>query len=155
MESQFTRIVIAICIAATLLLAGCATPPAPNFHGHWKPVNRYAATTTQIPLAKTYMFFATPVDGTLKTMLSRWSKDTGIKLSYELGADYTLTDQVAQVNTSNIYLAASQLNAIYTAQGIKVVVSDWNIEVRPNAEVAPVSPDVGTKKSTSAGGKTP
>jgi len=58
---------------AALALTGCATPSAPDYGGSWKPVNRYAATTTEIPLAQAYEFYASPMDGTLKTMLTRWS----------------------------------------------------------------------------------
>lgn len=130
MESPLSRATVGICTFAVLLLAGCATPSAPDYHGKWKPVNRYAATTTPIPLAKAYDFFATPMDSTLKTMLTRWAKDTGIQLSYNLGADYTLIAQAAQINTSNIHLAASQLNEIYAPQGISVAVSDWQITVQ-------------------------
>jgi hypothetical protein len=130
MESPLPRATAGICTFAVLLLAGCATPSAPDYHGKWRPVNRYAATTTQIPLAKTYVFFATPMDGTLKTMLTRWAKDTGIQLSYNLGADYTLTAPAALINTSNIHLAASELNKIYATQGISIAVSDWQITVQ-------------------------
>lgn len=129
MESPLSRTTAGICTFAVLLLAGCATPSAPDYHGKWKPVNRYAATTTQIPLAKTYVFVATPMDGTLKTMLTRWAKDTGIQLSYNLGADYTLTAPAAQINTSNIHLATSELNKIYALQGISIAVNDWQITV--------------------------
>lgn len=154
MESKFTRTAIASLIGVVALLAGCATPSARNFHGPWKPVNRYAVSTTAIPLAKTYMFFATPMDGTLKTMLSRWSKDTGIKLSYDVDTDYTLPEAVAQIDTSDAYIAASQLNKIYAPQRIAIAVRDWQIEVRavdadpPRQATADAKPSAGSNAGT-------
>jgi hypothetical protein len=146
MESLLSRATAGICTFAVLLLAGCATPSAPDYHGKWKPVNRYAATATQIPLAKTYVFFATPMDGTLKTMLTRWAKDTGIQLSYNVRADYTLIAQAAQINTSNIHQAASELNEIYAPEGISVAVSDWQITVQA-LNTAPSKPATAEAKS--------
>ncbi|RUL66569.1 hypothetical protein EKH79_01730 [Dyella dinghuensis] len=151
MESPLFRATAGICTFAVLLLAGCATPSAPDYHGKWKPVNRYATTTTPIPLAKAYVFFATPMDGTLKTMLTRWAKDTGIQLSYNLGADYTLTAPAAQINTPNIRLAASQLNDIYASQGISVAVSDWQITVQA-FNTAPSKQTTADAKSTTGVG---
>jgi len=154
MESQlFFRLAIASFIAATVLLAGCATPSAPNFHGAWKPVNRYAASTTAIPLARAYNFFATPMDDTLKTMLSRWCKDTGIKLSYDVGADYTLPAAVAQINTSDISLAVSQLAAIYAPQGITLAASSWQISVRGADAPSPKEVSAATNPAGSTGAR--
>jgi hypothetical protein len=153
MESPLFRPKIGICVFAVLLLAGCATPSAPDYHGKWKPVNRYAVTTTQIPLAKAYLFFATPMDGTLKTMLTRWAKDTGIQLSYNLGADYTLIGQVAQINTSNIHLAASELNDIYAPEGISVAISDWKITVQAFNTAPSKQATADARSATGAGVK--
>lgn len=149
MESALSRAMVGICTFVVLLLTGCATPSAPDYHGKWKPVNRYAATTTQIPLAKTYVFFATPMDGTLKTMLTRWEKDTGIQLSYNLGADYTLTALAAQINTSNIHLAASELSKIYAPQGISIAVSSWQITVQASNTAPSKEGTTDTKAATS------
>ncbi|MGC1548015.1 MAG: hypothetical protein WA777_05755 [Rhodanobacter sp.] len=133
---------------ATLALAGCATPSAPDYGGHWKPVNHYAATTTEIPLAQVYQFYASPMDGTLKTMLTRWAKDTGIKLLYQLPSDYTLSTPTSKIHTANIRLAASELNAIYAPQGVSIAVNDWQIVVQQlNTEVPDTTPKVETNRS--------
>ena len=130
---------------AALALTGCATPSAPDYGGSWKPVNRYAATTTEIPLAQAYEFYASPMDGTLKTMLTRWSKDTGIKLSYQLSSDYTLPTPASQVHTANIRLAASELNGIFAPQGVSIAVSDWQIVVQ---QISAADPGTSSKAAT-------
>ena len=76
-------------------LLSCATRPAPDFGGRWKGVNRYAASTEEIPLSSAYLFHASPMDGTLKAMLTRWSKDSKMTLSYLHPSDFTLHEPVA------------------------------------------------------------
>ncbi len=65
---------MSIAAVAALMVAGCATKSAPDFGGRWKPVNRFAATTTEIPLYSSYVYQASPMDGTLKAMLERWPR---------------------------------------------------------------------------------
>ena len=81
---------IVILIAVLPALGGCATQAAPEFGGRWRVANRFAATTQEIPLHRTYVFFASPLDETLRTMLQRWAADSQMVLSYEAGVDYTL-----------------------------------------------------------------
>jgi len=57
-----------------LVLTACVTRPAPDLAGRWKPINRYAVTPQEIPLYQSYVFFVSPLDGTLKSTLERWSK---------------------------------------------------------------------------------
>ncbi|KAG9609291.1 hypothetical protein KCV01_g3896, partial [Aureobasidium melanogenum] len=112
-----------------LALIGCGTPPAKDFGGSWKPVNRYDDKATEIPLAVPYSYYAAPMDGTLKTMLTRWSGDTGMKLSYRLRSDFTLPKAASQIHTSEARDAASQLSAIYAPQGIAVTIDGPQIVV--------------------------
>jgi type IV pilus biogenesis protein CpaD/CtpE len=136
-------LVLAIALASTL--AGCGTPPAKDFGGSWKPVNHYQDHTTAIPLAQAYTFYASPMDGTLKTMLTRWSKDSGMVLSYQLTSDYTLYKPVAQIQTHDIRAAAADLNSIYAAEGVFITINDKQILVA----VANVSkPDASETKPT-------
>ena len=142
-----TTAVIGIPLALTFALAGCGTPAAKDFGGSWKPVNRFQDQTTEIPLAQAYTFYASPMDGTLKTMLTRWSKDTGMTLSYQLTSDYTLYKPVAQIQTRDVRSAAAELNAIYAAEGIFITINDKQILVA----VANVSkPDASETKAASA-----
>lgn len=101
-------------------LSGCGTTPAKEFGGRWKPVNRFASETMEIPLYASYVFQAVPMDRTLKTMLERWAKDTGMKIDYRLGSDYTLHAAVQSIGTSDVQQALGEVNAAYSAQSISV-----------------------------------
>lgn len=118
-------------LLAIAALAACATPPAKNFSGSWKPVNHFQSTPTEIPLNPAYVFYASPMDETLKTMLARWAKDSGRELSYQLPFDVTLYQPVANIRTTDIDDAVTQLNSIYTAQGVFVTAGPRQIEVGP------------------------
>ncbi|WP_266168380.1 hypothetical protein [Dyella subtropica] len=137
----FKRALMGTSLLATLALAGCGTPPAKDFGGRWKPVNRFQDAPSEIPLAKTYTFYAAPMDGTLKTMLSRWAKDSGMQLSYQLQSDFTLYKPVSQLQTTDIQDAATKLNSIYAAQDVFVTADNRQIQVRSasavRAEAAP------------------
>ena len=139
-------------ILLAFVIAGCGTPPAKDFGGSWKPVNHFQDQTTEIPLAQAYTFYASPMDGTLKTMLTRWSTDSGMTLSYQLMSDYTLYKPVAQIHTRDIRSAAAELNAIYAAEGIFITINDKQILVG----VADVSkPDASETKPASTATKPP
>ncbi|HEV7121918.1 MAG TPA: hypothetical protein VGN24_00635 [Rhodanobacter sp.] len=120
-----------------MLLVACGTPPARDFKGAWLPVNRYRSEPVEIPLHSQYTFFATPIDGTLKSMLSRWSSDTDRTLRYELGYDVTLYQPVATIRTSNLDAAAAELNTIYAAQGVRVMAKPGEILVQSTNRVLP------------------
>jgi hypothetical protein len=117
--------------AVALLLAGCATKPAPDFGGRWKPVNRFASTTMEIPLYTSYVYQATPMDGTLKTMLERWAKDSGMTLDYRLSSDYTLYGAVSTIGTTNAQQAVTDVSAAYAGQGVLVSIVGNQIVVQP------------------------
>jgi len=146
---------------AALALSGCGTPPAKDFGGSWKPINRFQDAPSEIPLAQPYAFYASPMDGTLKTMLTRWSKDSGMVLSYQLHSDFTLFKPVAQIHTPNAKAAAAELSAIYASEGVQISVSDRQIivEAAPttvaepaasNTDAAPSSNDPAPPKPDAA-----
>jgi hypothetical protein len=122
---------LAPCLVALLaaLLSACGTPAAKDFGGSWKPVNRFEDKTTEIPLAVPYTYYAAPMDGTLKTMLSRWTADNGMKLQYKLRSDFTLTKAASAIHTTELRDAASQLSTIYGPQGVAVLVSGPEVVV--------------------------
>lgn len=122
---------ISIAALAVAMLAACGTPSAKNFSGPWVPVNRFRNTPTEIPLNPAYTYYASPMDETLKTMLMRWSKDSGRELSYQLPFDVTLYQPVAGIHTTDIDDAVAQLNTIYAAQGISIKASPRRIEAEP------------------------
>lgn len=98
------------------------------------PVNRFQDTPAEIPLSPAYTFYATPIDLTLKTMLERWAIDAGLKLSYALGSDFTLYKPVARIRTTDLQTAASELSAIYAAQGVSVTADGKQILVQPASD---------------------
>jgi hypothetical protein len=108
--------------ALATLLSACGTPAAKDFGGSWKPVNKYDDKTVEIPLALPYTYYAAPMDGTLKTMLTRWTDDTGLKLSYRLRSDFTLSKSTSQIHTSELRDAVAQLSKIYAQQGVAIIV---------------------------------
>ncbi len=117
-------------VAAAIMMAGCATKPAPDFGGRWKPVNRFANTTQEIPLFSSYVYQASPMDGTLKTMLERWAKDSGMTLDYRITSDYTLYGAVSTIATTNPQQAMIDLSAAYAGQGISVSIVGNQIVVQ-------------------------
>ena len=147
----FKRALMGASLLATLALAGCGTPPAKDFGGRWKPVNRFQDAPTEIPLAKNYTYYAAPMDGTLKNMLTRWAKDSGVQLSYELPSDYTLFKPVTQIHTPDVQSAAAELNTIYAAQGVSISVDDRRILAQP-ASQAPVDTAPSAQPRSAAAG---
>lgn len=148
------RALLGVSMLAALALAGCGTPAAKDFGGSWKPVNRFQAEPTAIELTQPYEFYASPMDGTLKNMLTRWSKDSGMVLTYQLREDYTLYTPVSQIRTSNIKGAAAELSSIYASQGVSVSVNDRQILVQPASMSAPVAP-VPTASPAASGAAKP
>lgn len=123
---------IVCAVSMVWLLSACGTTPPPEPQGKWYPVNRLPEQTQAIPLNSAYVFYVTPMDGTLKSLLMRWTKDRGIPLQYGISMDYTLHAPVAQIRTSNMLDAVSQLSGFYNAQGIEIQASEGAIIVRPS-----------------------
>ncbi len=93
-------------------------------------MNRYAASAEEIPLYQSYLFHASPMDGTLKTMLTRWAKDSKMALSYQHPSDFTLYEPVAQIRTNDLQQAVSQLTAAYAGQQVSITAGGNQIVVR-------------------------
>ena len=145
-----------VWVAALLSVAlvGCASRPAPDFGGRWKPINHFAAEPNEIPLQKTYVFYPSPMDGTLKTMLERWALDSQMPLSYLHPSDFTLHQAVAQIHTTSVQDAVAQLSNAYAAQGVSVTVENGQIVVRaatPGTAAAPESAPSETEANHVAG----
>lgn len=77
------------------------------------------------------------MDGTLKTMLTRWTADTGMKLSYKLRSDFSLPKTTAAIHTTEVRDATSQLSAIYAAQGVAIIVDGSQLIVEEVSAIAP------------------
>lgn len=143
------RVPLGAVSLAVLALAGCGAPAAKDYGGAWRPVNRFQDAPTEIPLAQPYTFYASPMDGTLRTMLARWSKDSDMQLSYQLASDFTLYKPVSQLRTSDIHAAAATLNSIYAAQGVSITVNGRQILARQASPAAATAVADGQAKSAS------
>lgn len=124
-----------LCLGV-VALAGCAAPPAKDFGGRWRPVNQFQAAPERIQLQQPYVFYASPLDGTLKNMLVRWTTDSGMRLVYKLPYDYTLYTPVSGVRSQSISDAVAQLNSIYAGEHVAITTVDREIVVEP-ASAAP------------------
>jgi hypothetical protein len=137
--------IVAIASALVALLpCSCATSPPPDLAGRWTPVNHYAAAPDEIPLAQPYLFVATPLDRTLKTMLSRWAVDSNRTLLYQHSSDYALYGPVADIHTTRLQDALAMLNALYRAQRVVVGLDGNAIVVRQrDAATVAATPEPG------------
>lgn len=131
------RLLHMAAVLALAALGACASRDAPGFGGRWRPVNRFAEHPGEIPLAPAYTFSPSPVDGTLRTMLERWSRDAKLPMSYEHASDYTLHGPVAGIATTDLAQALEQLDAAYSSQGIAIGVDEGRIVVRSAGSNAP------------------
>jgi hypothetical protein len=118
-----------LLLLAAWMLASCGTRPARNFGGSWRPANVFPERPTAIPLRTAYTFYATPMDGTLKTMLTRWARDTQRELVYRHAVDLTLYAGVAAIHTADLDTAVAELNRLYAAQDILVTATGRVIAV--------------------------
>jgi hypothetical protein len=132
-----------LCVLAVLFLPGaCTTTPAPGISGRWKPVNHYAAAPHEIPLHQAYVFYASPMDRTLKTMLERWALDAKMVLTYAHPSDFTLYEPVAQIRTGDLHEAVARLSTFYAAQHVLVTIDGDAIVVRRGDAAASRLPDL-------------
>lgn len=123
-------------VVLALLATACGTTPAPEPEGKWYPVNRLPEQTQAIPLTSSYVFYVTPMDGTLKGLLARWARDSGMQLQYGINMDYTLHAPVAKLRTPSLADAVVQLSGFYQAQGIDIRTSPGVIVVSVVAPAA-------------------
>jgi Toxin co-regulated pilus biosynthesis protein Q len=117
-------------VAVGLGLSACATSSAPGVNGRWRPANQYAEVPQEIPLYESYVYYAAPLDSTLKTMLTRWAKDSKMTLSYLHPSDFTLHLQAAQVQTTSLQDAVTRLSNAYAAQRVSITAEQNQIVVR-------------------------
>ena len=134
-DSVSTKTAVAFHVRTILVLVvltattACATA-APEYGGRWKPVNRYAEISQEIPLYQAYAFYPSPMDGTLKIMLGRWARDSKMTLSYLHPSDFTLHSAVAGIRTNSLQEAVSQLTAAFGQQGVSITAEGSQIVVR-------------------------
>lgn len=119
----------ALC-GLVLMMVACATRPAPDFRGRWKPLNQFADTPVALPLSQAYVYSASPMDRTLKSLLTRWARASKHTLSYLHSSDFTLYGPVQDLQTTNLEQAISALNAAYAPYGATLSLEAGQIIVR-------------------------
>lgn len=120
-------------------LTGCATPPPAQVRGRWKPVNHYGEQPQAIVLRPAYVYYATPVDRTLKGLLERWARDARMTLEYRHDSDFTLYRPVADVHSDDLRSAAAQLATLYAPQQVAISVEGDRLVVRRTDTAAAAS----------------
>lgn len=133
------RLMLILCAAAC---AACATRPAPDISGRWKPVNHFAGSVQEIPLYQAYMFYPAPMDGTLKNMLERWSTDSSMTLRYLHPSDFTLHGSIGGMRTGNLADATDALNAVYAPYGVAINIEGGHILVQQVGADVPLATNV-------------
>ena len=134
--SHVVRPAIFLLIAG---LAACATPPPAQVRGRWKPVNQFGEQPQAIPLKPAYVYYAAPVDRTLKSLLERWARDSHMTLDYRHDSDFTLYRPVADVRGNALQAALGQLGALYAPQQVAIGVEADRIVVRRADAAASIS----------------
>lgn len=130
MRTVFLRPQVLIVFCLALAVTACGTRPPPNFKGRWKPVNQYAEAPVAIPLYASYVYAASPMDKTLKGLLTRWAQASKRTLSYLHSSDFTLYQPVKDISTTDLDQAITQLNADYAPYGVAISVDAGQIFVR-------------------------
>ena len=133
-RARMPRVLLFVSLSVAMTLTGCAARSAPDVKGTWQPVNRYAEQTQAIPLRSQYRFQPSPMDGTLRRMLSRWARDAGVGLSYQHHSDFTLHLPVEALSTTDLGDAVTQLSQLYAGHGIVVAVEEGGLVVRSTAQ---------------------
>src|SRR5690554_2236531 len=119
MDIRLSRLACAVAIGGALLLvSACAGRGARDFAGYWIPLNVYVEHTEAIPLHGAYVFQASPMDRTLRTLLARWARDSGAELDYRHPSDFTLHEPVGAVRAYSIAEALAQLDSSFGSHGV-------------------------------------
>ena len=99
------------------------------------------------------MFYASPLDGTLKNMLARWATDTGMRLVYRLPYDYTLYTPVSGIRSQSISDAIAQLSSIYSGEHVAITTVDREIIVEPASAAPPAASSIASAAKGDAAGQ--
>lgn len=121
---------VVVAAAALLLATSCAGGrEARDFGGRWTALNRYAMSSEAIPLDPPQVFQATPLDGTLRSLLVRWAHDAGRRLDYRHRYDYTLHQPVETVHAYSLEDAVAQLGEAFAGHGVLIRIEDGTLVV--------------------------
>ena len=112
-----------IVLSFVALLGGCSSVRQRTLMTDWEPVHRYPSQARAIPLAPVVEYRVTPVDATLRLLLSRWAYLTGKTVDYRLPQDWTLHADASNVNATTLDAALRALSFAYRDLGVVLEVS--------------------------------
>ena len=138
MKPRFRKSVPLVLLLAAAA-SGCATTPAPDPAGRWHAVNRFGDAPEAIPLKPAYVYYAAPLDRTLKGLLERWAADSHMTLDYRHSEDFTLYRAVSDVRSDDLRSALDQLATAYASQHVALSLEGDRIVVGRAAATASAS----------------
>lgn len=117
-------------------LVACGTTPAPNYGGRWQPMDRLAPEATPILLQRHYVYYVAPVDNTLKGVLERWARDSGVPLDYSAAHDFTLHSVSGHVRADDLGTAVRMMQTAYQSYGLSIRFESGRIAVQAVADAS-------------------
>ena len=106
-------------LAACLLCAGCASHSA-KVSGGWRPANTLDTTPQPILRAPATQYMSTPIDQSLRGLLTRWAREGNMALDFQLASDFSLSQEAAAIRASSLEAALEALNRIYADNGVQL-----------------------------------
>ena len=141
-----TRVLPVFFMLLFTILSGCAGTEAPQFSGSWKSVNAFDTSIRAIALTREAVFYATPMDATLRGLLSRWARESGKQLDYRHDYDYTLPVGLAALKAPSIKEAVEKLQQTYAEKAIFIAVDEYGHSIVVEGQALAES---GNKKKSS------
>lgn len=110
-----------LCAGLCVLCAGCASDV--KVAGNWRPVNVLDAAPRAIEQAPEVQFIATPIDRSLRSLLTRWAREGNLALEFKIDTDYSLSAKAASIRAGSIHAALEALNQAYADSGVQIGLS--------------------------------
>ena len=110
--------------------AGCAHRDV-KVTGEWRPANALDATPQPIHDAPTVQYISTPLDPSLRSLLSRWSKQGEVALDYRASSDFSLSVDAANIRATSLEGGITALNRIYIQSGVDIRLEGAVVQVTP------------------------
>ena len=63
---------------------------------------------------------STPIDQSLRGLLTRWAREGNMALDFQLASDFSLSQEAAAIRASSLEAALEALNRIYADNGVQL-----------------------------------
>jgi len=124
-SDRFYSKLLLLVLFLNFLLLGCSVnPKASDFGGEWVPINQFSDDIKVIPLEAPYKYSGLRIDTSLRQMLERWARDTGLSFQMKCVNDYSIPHKILSMNASNLKAALDEVNEIYLREGLKVFLDE-------------------------------